>query len=287
MLADPAVNPTPPRRGFRRWAIAAVVGWAVLLSALAYLSAVRDEPTVREQRDIEQALGQVSTAVGQLVAAVGPGVVVEIGPVEVAHGCRITSVRRGAVGRTEVTLYPPPGQAPAVLDRVAAALPAGYRAQVFRPGDGAAPTLDAEAPEFVGVRGRISPDGVVTLGAATGCRPAPPGFAEVKPAIGIGPDPAQQRVLTVLGVTAVSGVDDMRGAPCPAGGAARTLVLSVPPGRVDVAEALKPVLADATVLWAGPDRYAYLTGSTSVVVEPTGGAVRIAATTGCPARAGQ
>lgn len=281
VLADPAVNPTPPRR-VRRWPIVAVAGWAVLLLALAYLSAERDEPTVREQRDIGQALGQVRAAVGHLVAAAGPGVAVEIGPVEVAHGCRITSVRRGAVGRTAITLYPPPGQAPAVLDRVAAALPAAYRAEVFRPGDGAAPMLDAQAAEFVGVRGRISPDGVIMLGAATGCRPAPPGFAEVRPPIASGPDPAQQRVLTVLGATAVSVVDEMRTAPCPAGGSTRTLVLSVPPGPVEVAAALKPVLADATVLRADPDRYAYLTGGTSVVVEPTSGAVRIAATSGCP-----
>lgn len=269
------------KRG-RRWLVAGVAGWGVLLLVLAYVSASRDEPTVREQRAIDQALERVHTATGQLLAAAGPGVVAEIAPDRVVEGCRITTVRRGANARTDITLYPPAGQAPAVLARIAAALPAAYRAEVLHAEDGSTRGLEAEAGEFVGVRGEVSEDGVVTLSAATGCRPVAGSVDPNSQLLTVPPHPEQQRVLAAVGGPRVEFVEARPAVRCPGGaGMAQTRVLTLGDVPGDVAAALKPILAGATVLRAGPDVYAYLAGDTSVVLRTVDDGVRVAATTGC------
>ncbi len=147
--------------------------WAVFLLVLAYLSVRRDEPTVREQRSLAQATSVVDRAVGALVVAAGPDVMVELADRRVRTGCRISLLRAGAILDVQVVVRGAAADGPVLLDRIAERLPSGYRAGVRRGEGGAEPTLRANAGEFVTIRGGVTGPGVVTLTLGTGCRPTP------------------------------------------------------------------------------------------------------------------
>jgi hypothetical protein len=256
----------------------------VLLVVAAVFSALRDEPTVREQRDIAEAAPIVDRAVGELVAAAGPEPVVELGPRRLRTTCRLTLVRDGAALDAAVTFRTPAADAPALLDRIAERLPAAYRADVWHGDDGTQHTLRADAGEFVAVKGSVPEPGVVRFTVGTGCRPAAGDAHADRLVPSSSPDATDNEPLRVLAALGVSDPDpvSLTIAPCPGGGVARTARSSGrgtptgPPG------ALLPRPAGTVVIVDTPEVYAYRAGRLSVVAETDSGRTRVAVTaSGC------
>ncbi|MBE1486708.1 hypothetical protein [Plantactinospora soyae] len=278
----PSSQPDPPgaqRR--RRWLAAGLAGWIVVLLVVTYVSVRRDDPTVREQRSIEQAGPVVDRAIGDLVAAAGPDVVVELAERRVRDDCEVTLLRKGAAIDAAITIRSPEAEAPEVLDRIASRLPAAYQAGVRHRADGAADALRADAGEFVAIEGEFVEPGVVSLTVQTGCRPASDTFDDRSTPP---PSPADEdpvRVLTALGATDLDPVD-LIAVDCPGQGTVRTArsagrtTATGPPG------ALLPRPAGTVVVTDTPQVYAYRAGAVSVVVESGDGRIRVATTTGCP-----
>jgi hypothetical protein len=281
----PLANPPEPApaRSRRRWLLAGVAGWAVLLLVVAYVSVRRDEPTVREQRDLATAAPLLSRALGEVLAGAGPDTVIELTGPAMERGCRITPMRDGANVVGTLTLRTAEADAPALLDRLAQRLPAEYRARVRHSTNGETHSMRADAGEFVGIEGGVTDPGVIRLTAETGCRPVPPGFEIVNPAIGLPIDGEPARVLGALGVPVSGPVDRTGGVPCPAGGVGYTTrATGQGTARSSFGDALRPLAgAGAIVVADQPALYAYRSGPLSVVVEAAGGVIRVAATTGC------
>lgn len=255
-------------------------GWAVLLLAVTVISVRRDEPTVREQRTLAQAMPVVSRATGDLITAAGPDVVVELTGHRVDEGCRITPLRRGAELESGVTFRTSEGDGASLLDRIAAGLPDAYRAGTRRVPGKPAPVLRADAGEFVTVRGTVADPGLVEIRLQTGCRPtAGPAAAELLPGQPIDEEPA--RALAALGVATPTPVERVWAA-CPGGGTAHTARAAGVPAAAPapLARAL-PAPAGAVVVTDTPERYAYRHGTRSLVAEVIDGEVRVAVTTVC------
>lgn len=279
--SDPPGDGSGPRPARRHLLAAIAAGWAVLLVATAAVSVRRDEPTVREQRSLAQAVPVVDRATEDLIAAAGPDVVVELSGRRVQDGCRITPWRSGADLESGVIFRALPADGASLLDRIAAGLPASYRAGTRRVPGEPAPRLRADAGEFVVIKGTVTEPGVVEVTLRTGCRPTPDDFeAEADLLLGLPIDDEPARALAVLGVTAPAPVERVSAA-CVGGGAAHTARAAGVPGRtMSLAEAL-PAPAGAVVVTDLPERYAYRHGPLSLVVEALGDQVRVAATTVC------
>lgn len=283
-LAPPG-QPDPPGTQRRRRLLAAgLAGWIVVLLVVTYVSVRRDEPTVREQRSIEEAGPVVDRTLGDLVAAAGPDVVVELAERRLRTGCEITLFRSGAAIDAAITVRAPEADAPEVLDRIASRLPAAYQAGVRHRSDGVAEALRADAGEFVAVEGELIAPGVVSLTVQTGCRPTS-GETDERTTPPLPPaqtDEDPVRVLAALGATDLDPVD-LIAVDCPGEGTARTTrsagrgTTSRPPGAV------LPRPVGTVVVTDTPEVYAYRTGALSVVVESGDGRIRVATTTGCPA----
>lgn len=258
--------------------------WVGLLVGLGYLSARRDEPSVREQRSVGEAEPVVNRAAGALVAAAGPEPVLELGAPRVDLGCRLSSVRDGATLIRTVTVRTTPDDAATVLDRIADRLPIGYRAGT-RPGtDGDGPRLRADAGEFVTVTGGVTAPGLIEITVATGCRPAEPPTAIAELLIGLPIDDEPGRVFTALGLPAPGSDRRSRvGAPCPGGGAAYTVQATAPGTPPDgLATALRP-LAGAVVIDT-PELYGYRSGRYGITARLVDGETRVTVSTGCADR---
>lgn len=278
---DPSGEPAGPPTRRRHWLRVGLVGWIVLLLVVTYVSARRDEPTVREQRSIERATPIVDRALGDLVAAAGPDVVVELSERRFRTGCRLTAFRRGATLDGVVTIRTPEAEALAVLDRIAERLPVAYQVGVRHRPDGAAEALRADAGEFVAVDGELREPGTVILTVATGCRPVSgdPDDRAVPPSL-----PVEENPVPVLGALGVTDVDpvDLIAVDCPGQGKVRTAHAAGrgsptgPPGAVLPRPAGTVVVADT------PELYAYRAGPVSVVVQSGAGRIRVTTTTGCP-----
>jgi hypothetical protein len=229
----------------RRWLIVGTLVWAVALAGAAAWSYHRDAPTVREQRTIAEASPVVDRAAGALVAAAWrDDVTVEILSRRLVNGCRITPALDGATLARSITVRTVAANAPAVLDRIAGGLPAGYGAAVRHNDVGGVHRLRADAGEFVAVNGAITAPGVISLTVQTGCRPPSPGYA---PEAGEDP-PAERSAEMMLGGLDAEEIEIESSAvvPCPDGrpaitqrgsgraefAAARDLLLRVPAARV-------------------------------------------------------
>ncbi|MGI5145915.1 hypothetical protein ACQEVC_05860 [Plantactinospora sp. CA-294935] len=270
--------PAPPRR--RRWLLAGLVGWGALLLVLTLVSVYGDEPTVKEQRTIEQAEPVLDRALGELVAAAGPDVAVEIAGRPVRDDCELTVVRDGATLDAAVVVHAPDADVPALLDRIADRLPAAYGARVRHSADGSTHALRADAGEFVAIEGGQAGPGVVELTVDTGCRPVSgdPEERAVPPLPPAEPDPLQ--VLGVLGAAEPTPVE-LVAARCPGQGTtwtARATGRGVPAG---LPSAALPRPAGAVVVADTPELYAYRSGPVSVVVESGDGRIRVAVSSGC------
>jgi hypothetical protein len=264
----------------RWWLIGGSAVWALAIVAVAVLSYQRDRPTVADQRTLAQALPGVDRATGALLAAIGPERVFAVGPMVITAGCAVTPVRDGGEATRDLTVYVPTGQAPAVLDAIGAALPAGYQADVSHRRGGTAHSLQADAGDFIEVRGAVA-GGVITLRALTGCRPLDGPVPTVVPApAATRPPAALTRALAALDLSG-SGAAETRQVACPGGGTARTVAVDGIPAPADLGAALDAVTPTATVVEAGPARYAYRTGDVSVVASVADGRVHVTASTGC------
>ncbi|WP_147252462.1 hypothetical protein [Micromonospora endolithica] len=259
--------------------MAVTVVWALSLLAAAMISAHRSPPTVREQRDLAHADVVVDRAVGELAAAATPLPVLSISADTVTQGCRISPLREGALLRRTLVLAAPEPQAAEALRAIARRLPPRYRPTIGPDAPGGAPELHADAGGFVAVRGTLNEPGEVTLTLDSGCRPAAPLPAAAVPD---GRDPAAVApVLAALG--AAPAQPAVAQAPCPGGGAIRTVTArSRTAAPALLADALRPLTADASVIVDQPAFYAYQRGSTTVSVRGDGDTVSVVSTTSCP-----
>jgi len=156
----------------RPW-IALVLAWAVAVFGVGYLSYRQGEHTDREQSPIGQALPMLDAVLGDVAAALpaGAGVVPVLSdylPVE--QDCGITVVRDGIRYQRVLELYVSPTGVTALLEGIAAGLPARYRARMDTRFD--APELALDTGKFVGVRATTPAPGRVQIAADTGCRAA-------------------------------------------------------------------------------------------------------------------
>jgi hypothetical protein len=151
----------------RRWLIAVAVVWAAALLVGGVVSSRTDPATAREHSPLDQGRRTLDGAVTAVLAAAGSGVTAEVAGYELATGCRLTVSRDGATLERAVLLTVPAGQEPALLDRMAERLPAGWGARHFE----ASGRLIADAGDFVSVRAEPAGPGRVEVRMSTGCRP--------------------------------------------------------------------------------------------------------------------
>ncbi|HWH01849.1 MAG TPA: hypothetical protein VNV66_21620 [Pilimelia sp.] len=280
----PTAGPRPVRP---RWLAVGAAAWGLLLLGLAVLSAHRSPPTVREQRAVGQAAPVVDRAIGELVAAAGPDAAPVVGPRRLTTGCRLTSAWAGAAVDRSVTFHVAETDGPALLDRIAAGLPAGHRARVSHRAGRDGHALRADAGEFVTVTGGVTSAGVVSLTASSGCRPPSPGLPagragagpDTRPDAGQPTDAAPVRLLTGLGAAAVTGQAG-ESVPCPGGGRAYT-ARALGRGAPAAAALERAAGPGAVVIVARPDRYVYRAGAQRVVVWADGDELTATVTTGC------
>jgi hypothetical protein len=255
-----------------------VTAWALVLVVLAIVSQRQDRPTAAEQRDVDAAMPAVDRAAGALLAAMGPDPVFAIGPLLVTPDCPVTPVRAGAEVTRDITVYARAGEAPAILDAIGAALPAGYGAEVTHRRGGTVHVLHADAGDFIAVRGTVA-DGVITLRADAGCRPLDGPVPVPMPSTGT-PAVALAEVLSALDLSEPSSAT-AESVACPGGTTARTVAADGMPPPVDLGTALRPLTAGATVVAADPARYAFRVNGMATVVTVADGWVQVRASTAC------
>lgn len=201
-VPPPPPPPVDPRR--RRLLIGLSAAWALVLLVGGVWYALQGRPTIREQTTIQQAQATVDRAITQVVQAARPVAVPAITGYDQVEPCDITPVRAGARYDREAWFATTPGTEPALLDRIAHALPPGYGTSVVKPSAPKPARLVADAGDYVALNGTVDRPGLVMVSASTGCRPVgqrPPADPTTSPA------PADRapvdRALSAFGVAAV------------------------------------------------------------------------------------
>ncbi|MGA3488779.1 hypothetical protein ACK8GG_12300 [Micromonosporaceae bacterium DT55] len=279
----PAPEPTSAPPKWRRPAlVAASACWALLLVVLTGLSIRDDEPTVREQRDIVQAMPVVERTLGHLVAAAaGPEAVLELG--DLWHEeCKVNPVLTGARLRGELIVRTAGEDVRPVLESVARRLPAEYRAGVGNGVNGV--RLRADAGEFVSVRGVPDGPGRAIFSVDTGCRVVP---ADADLDAHLLPDTAREGDLWMALWTLDRDSAEIGArvwVPCPD---PRTTVrrqhLFVAGDPVTAPGVALAALrtAETTVVVDEPDLYAARTGPVNLVARTVDGQTRLSVTLDC------
>ena len=177
MTASPYVSypapppPTPygdPRK--RRVLLAVAAAWGLLLATTGIWYSLHGRHTAREQTTIAAAQATVDQAIANVVWAAGGSAVPAVFGFEKVADCKVTPIRGGAKYERMLWLYVPVDGEPALLDRIATGLPAGYHARAHHSPGGALHTLAADAGDFVAVNGSVPAPGLVSVKAETGCR---------------------------------------------------------------------------------------------------------------------
>jgi hypothetical protein len=267
--------------GRRRWWVFGIVaGWIAVLTVLATWSVWHSPPTVPEQRDITDAVGELQRAAGVVYSVAGQGrqAAVVLGELDVIGDCRITPVRHGYVAARDLTLYVRPGEAEAALKGIAAALPAAYRAGVAVSRGGTRLSFHADAGNFIGIDAASDAETkVLTLRLTSGCRPGPlDGADRSDPAAGAVP----AEMTALLRKLGGSGTPAARAVDCPGGGVAGSYTVEVPAPR-DWQARLREAAAGAEVVRSDEGVWAYRKGLESVVVVSDGKTLRVGVSGGC------
>jgi hypothetical protein len=266
----------------KRWLAVATVVWALVLGVTGYLAARSGPPTAREQTTLAQARDRVDRALAAVATAAGPDAVAALSAYTLDSGCRITTAREGTDLSRVIRLYTTAGGERALLDRLAAALPANFGARVPRPIGSATPALRADAGDFVALRGKATGPGEVRVEAEAGCRT---GNSLGAPALGSSPAAAERApVESVLwALHAASPQWHAYQVPCSGGGAVRTVeaesASTASPGPLPAA--LKAVAGGAVIVLSQPQRYAYRVAATAIAVRVQDGDITVTATTSC------
>ncbi|MEV8513344.1 hypothetical protein [Dactylosporangium sp. NPDC051484] len=259
----------------RRWIVAAVVAWAVVVAGLALYSHSHGQPTAREQTTIAEALPTVDGALGRIYSALDPASSVAVLGAyrRTEMSCRVTSAREGTRFARDLTVYVKKSAEGATLDRVKAALPAAYKASVVH--NAGTDLLSADAGNFVAVRGGAPEPGQLRFTADTGCRVQDAPVTEATPPAQNANQAPVQAVLDTLGKPASQW--RAHRLACPAGGTLWT-VEAVTSGDSDAARATVP--APAVVL-DEPKVYAYRAGAAGVALRMERDSLVVSSTVGC------
>jgi len=183
----------------RRWFTVIGVGWLAVLALAAWWGLARPEPTDREQTTVGQAQPFADEAIARVAAAVTAdhAGVVAVSPFTRVESCDVSVVRGGERYQRTLTAIVPPGTERAVIERVAAALPADFAPSVRR-SDPA--RLTADVGYWVLLTGTATAPGELSFVADTGdCRPL--GDLQPSPSVSTSRD---QALLSRLGLAEVS-----------------------------------------------------------------------------------
>jgi hypothetical protein len=278
-MTSPGVRVRP-----RLWVAVVAIGWGLVLAGAIGWALVRGKPTAREQTTVADAQPAVERATAEVAtaASVDGHAVVAITGFDRVGECHVTIFRSGERYQRVVDASVVPGTEQALMERVAAGLPAAYGATVHA---GKALRLTGDAGLWVRLTGSVSAPGRVRFVLDTGaCRPLG-NVATVEDTVDdtAGDRSPVQAVLAKLGVTA-SRWSTFHVA-CPGGGSISTVEVVAAVGdeggpAVPLDGTLREIGKGAVVV-ATPDLYAYRDGTTGVAVraDPTG--VEVTATTGC------
>jgi hypothetical protein len=257
-----------------------VFAWIAVVVVVGSWSVWHSPATVPEQQDIAHAVPELQRAAGVTYAAAdGDGRAVVLGELELIGDCRITPLRHGYVAARDLTVYVREGDARAMLDAIAGALPEAYGAEVSESRGGTRLGLHADAGNFIGIDTALDATAkTITLRLTSGCRPGPASKVDRRDP-GVAAAPAElDTVLTGLGAT--GSTPQVRAVACPDGGAAASWTVEVPP-PADLASRMRAVSAGATVVRSDDAAWAYRRNGVSVVVVPDGKQVRVSVGTGC------
>lgn len=259
----------------RRWIIAGVIAWALVIAGFGYYSYRNDPPTARDQTTIADALPTMDEALGRIFAALDPaGSVSSLGGyTRTERSCRVTTAREGARFERVLLVYTRKDTEPALLDRVSGALPPAYKSSVTH-----SPTthlLNADAGNFVAVRGGVTAPGQLRFTADSGCRVQDEPVAEATPASETANRAPVQAVLDTLGQTATEWRTHRL--TCPAGGILWTVEATA---TGDGARARTTVPASAVIL-DDAKVFAYRAGAAGLTLRTSDTALTITSTAGC------
>jgi hypothetical protein len=266
------VRPRP-----RRWIVAVVVIWSLLLVGFGLWGVLHTQVTDREETTVAQALPAVDRAAADVASAstVDGQAVVAVSDLSSAGPCKVTVFRSGARYQRVVTALVQPGTEDALIRRVAARLPTGYHAMLSRRSPLA---MSADAGLFVGVNGAMSGPGVVRFVVDTGdCRAAGniPASSTVVPS---GSDAPVQDVLARLGISATPHRYTL---PCPGGGQLSTVEAFAGAGPTGPYEAKLGGVVGAEPVVTADTVYAYIVDKTQIAVRQVDNGVDVTATVLC------
>jgi len=269
-----------PAKKRRRWLVGLVVGWMVVVVVVGSWSVWHSPATVPEQRDIAQAVPELQQAAGVAYAAAdGEGRVVVLGALELIGDCRITPLRHGFVAARDLTVYVREGDARAMLDAIAGALPEAYGAEVSESRGGTRLGMHADAGNFIGIDTAVDATAkAITLRLTSGCRPGPASAVDKREPAAAAAPAELATVLTGLG--ARQPAPQVRAVACPDGGVAASYAVEVPP-PADLAARMRTVSAGAAIVRSDDAAWAYRKNGVSVVVVPDGERLRVTAGSGC------
>lgn len=280
-MAAVTAPPAPPPQ--RRWLLALVLAWVVVLGGLAFWSVRHSPPTVPDQRTIAEALPVLQRAAGAVAAAAdGADRAIVLGPLRLTPGCRITPVRHGVEGTRAVTVHVPADGAKKALSAIAAGLPRDWQTHVRTSNAGKLLSLEADAGGYVAVDAHTPAAAQsFTIEASTGCRPVADTARVAPDPVAAPPPAALTSVLRALAVTTDPTTPPAVSLACPSGTAASTYTVDNRSAPADLGRALQPALTGAAVVRSDPDTWAYRSGGDSIVVTADGGRVAVTVTTTC------